>query len=146
MNATGGPRPAISDDEILRCFEVMAELRPQLRREDFLPTVRQMQREGYQLACLEEHGNVVAVAGYRISHSFFLGRSLFIDDLVTAAATRGRSHGARLLDWLRDQARAAGCTVVHLESGTQRERAHKFYFTQGFTINAFHFQQRLDDA
>lgn len=136
---------AETDAEIMACHAVMAELRPHVARTEFLPRVRAMQAEGYRLACLREHGTVVAVAGYRIASSFWLGRHLFVDDLVTAAAARSSGHGATLLHWLQQTARDAGCAFIDLESGTQRGRAHRFYFAQGFTIDAYHFCRRLDD-
>lgn len=32
---------------------------------------------------------------------------------------------------------------LHLDSGTHRGRAHKFYFDQGFTIASYHFSEAL---
>ena len=40
---------ARTDAEVEACFEVMRELRPCIRREDFLPIVREIEREGYAL-------------------------------------------------------------------------------------------------
>lgn len=41
---------ANSDSDILACFDTMAELRPHLIKDDFLATVKDMQKGGYQLA------------------------------------------------------------------------------------------------
>jgi hypothetical protein len=35
------------------------------------------------------------------------------------------------------------CNYLHLNSGTQRERAHKFYFKQGFSIASYHFSKNI---
>jgi len=43
------PRIAISDTEILNCFDTVAELRPHLKKDQFLATVREMEKGGYQL-------------------------------------------------------------------------------------------------
>lgn len=137
-------KTARTDEDIARCFEVMAELRPQLDREQFVPLVRQMATEGYCLAYIEAEGRVVTVAGYRISTNFYLGRHLYIDDLVTADTARSGGYGAQLLDWLRQQAKAAGCRCIDLDSGVQRGGAHKFYFAQGFSISAYHFVEAFD--
>lgn len=144
MNESRAPRRARSDEDIQRCFDVMAELRPHLEADRFVALVREMETEGFRLAYLEDQGRVVAVAGYRVSTNLFLGRNLYVDDLVTAADARSAGHGAVLLDWLRDQARAEGCTHLHLDSGTQRHRAHAFYLRHGMHIGSFHFLQRLD--
>ena len=139
------PVIARTDDEIEMCFDVMSELRPHLKRETFLETTRQMEDHGFQLAYLKYRGKVVAVAGYRISLNLFLGKHLYVDDLVTAESERSKGYGERLLDWLREEARSAGCNHLHLDSGTQRRDAHRFYFREGLTISSFHFSEELGD-
>jgi hypothetical protein len=64
---------AKTDREILSCFDVMNELRTQLKREEFLQTVRAMEVDGYRLAFIEDEGDVVAVAGFRIYSNLFMG-------------------------------------------------------------------------
>ncbi len=138
------PTLAISDADILRCHTVMHALRPHIARDDFVPRVREQQQEGYQLAFIEDGGDVVTVAGFRISSNLHMGRHLYVDDLVSAPAARSRGHGEAMLEWLRGQARAAGCSWLDLDSGTHRGRAHAFYFRKGMEIASFHFAQPLD--
>ena len=134
---------AETDEAILACYDVMAELRPHLAREAFLPTVRAMQKDGLRLACIRDGGRVVAVAGYRISTNLFCGRHLYVDDLVTADSERSKGHGKALLAWLRELAVRSGCDVFHLDSGVQRKRAHAFYEREGLALTAYHFSERL---
>ena len=139
------PQLAQTDAEIENCFEVMAELRPHIRSTTFVKTIREMEKHGYQLAYIEDQGAIVAVAGFRISTNLIMGKNLYIDDLVTASQTRSKGYGAIMMTWLRDLAKEAGCKVYHLDSGTQRGEAHRFYFRQGMTIMAYHFLERLDN-
>jgi GNAT superfamily N-acetyltransferase len=134
---------AETDEAILACYDVMAELRPHLARADFLATVRAMQQDGLRLACVREGGRVVAVAGYRISTNLFCGKHLYVDDLVTADAERSKGHGKALLAWLRALAVENGCDVLDLDSGVQRKRAHQFYLREGMELAAYHFSERL---
>ena len=134
---------AETDETILDCYEVMAELRPNIAREAFVPTVRAMQKDGLRLACVREQGRVVAVAGYRVSTNLFCGRHLYVDDLVTAEAARSKGHGKALLAWLRARAVAEDCEVFHLDSGVQRKRAHQFYLREGLELAGYHFSERL---
>jgi GNAT superfamily N-acetyltransferase len=134
---------AETDEAILDCYEVMAELRPHVAREAFLPAVRAMQKDGLRIACIREGGRVVAVAGYRVSTNLFCGRHLYVDDLVTAAAARSKGHGKALLAWLRARAVAEDCEVFHLDSGVQRKRAHQFYLREGLELAGYHFSERL---
>jgi GNAT superfamily N-acetyltransferase len=140
------PRIASADEEIARCYPAMSSLRPHIKDSEFVPLVREMESEGYRLAYIESAGEVVAVAGYRISTNLHLGKNLYVDDLATLPGSRSRGHGAALLDWLRKQAEGADCDALHLDSGVQRDRAHRFYFRHGFTISAYHFLFNKDAA
>ncbi|GJL65636.1 MAG: hypothetical protein NPIRA05_06070 [Nitrospirales bacterium] len=105
--------------------------------------VREMESEGYRLAYIEVEGNVVAVAGYRMLTNLFMGKTLYVDDLVTASTHRSKGYGKALVLWLREIAHEYGCHYYHLDSGTQRHEAHKFYFRQGFRIASYHFSEQL---
>ncbi len=134
---------AETDEAIADCYDVMAQLRPHVAREQFLPLVRSMQADGYRLACLRDGGRVVAVAGYRFGTSLFDGRHLYVDDLVTADSERSKGHGRELLAWLRALAVESDCDAFHLDSGVQRKRAHAFYRREGMEQCSLHFSVRL---
>ena len=134
---------AETDGDIVRCFSVLQQLVPKLVEEEFLATIRTQQSEGYQLAFLEHQGVVVSVAGFRIHHVLWSGKTLYVDDLVTDAGSRARGHGEALLHWLIDRARQIGCNTFSLDSGTQRQQTHAFYFRHGLRITDFHFQLPL---
>jgi GNAT superfamily N-acetyltransferase len=136
---------AESDTDILRCFPVMVQLRPHLVEAEFVTRVRRMQKEGFLLARLEEEGVVRAVAGYRFHEKLFSGRTLYVDDLVSDPAQRSKGHGAKLLAWLADQARARDCDLLELDSGVQRFDAHRFYFRERLKIASYHFARSLKD-
>lgn len=138
------PKIAVTNQELEMCFDVMTELRPHLTKSLYLSRVREAQKQGYQLAFLKDAGSVVAVAGYRIGTNLFMGKNLYVDDLVTCAKARSEGYGEALINWLRDTAQKSGCEVLHLDSGTQRDQAHKFYFKQGLSIASYHFSQKLE--
>jgi GNAT superfamily N-acetyltransferase len=130
---------AETDAEIERCFPVMAQLRPHLEPDAFVGVVRQQMAGGYRLAYLVDNGEVRAVAGYRVLDMLAHGRVLYVDDLVTDAATRSRGHGDGLFDWLCEEAWKDGCQHLHLDSGVQRAGAHRFYFRKRMQIASYHF-------
>ena len=122
----------------------MAELRPHLDEAGFLAQVgRQMKTQAYRIAYLEDAGEVVAVAGYRIVEMLMRGRTLYVDDLVTTETKRSGGYGSRLFDWLIEQAKAADCDQFHLDSGVQRYGAHRFYLHKGMDITSHHFAIQL---
>lgn len=134
---------AVTDTDIENCFDVINELRPHLVKDQFVETVRSMENQGFKLAFVQVDSQVVAVAGYRIYNNLYMGKHCYIDDFVTASAYRSKGYGEKMIAWLRHQALQAGCDFSHLNSGTHRGRAHKFYFDQGFTIASYHFSQAL---
>jgi GNAT superfamily N-acetyltransferase len=134
---------AETDDEIARCFPVMAYLRPHLLETEFVRYVHAQQAEGYKLAFLEDVGAVVAVGGFRVMEMLATGRTLYVDDLVTDETKRSRGFGKALLDWLEEFARKAGCETFSLDSGTHRNEAHAFYFRERMRVTSFHFAKKL---
>ncbi len=136
---------AKTDADIANCFDCMQQLRPAIERATFVSRVRVMEKEGYRLAGIAADGKIVAVAGYRYMHTLFGGDTLYVDDLITLPADRSSGYGAALIDWLREQAKQRGCDMLHLDSGVQRARAHRFYFATGFHVNCFHFAQALNE-
>jgi GNAT superfamily N-acetyltransferase len=136
-------RLAETDDEIAGCFPVLVQLRPHLRREEFLSRARAQEREGFRLAFLADEGGVRSVAGFRLMNFLFSGRTLYVDDLVSEEQHRSRGYGAALFDWLVEHARRAGCERFSLDSGTQRVDAHRFYLRKRMRIASFHFDLPL---
>lgn len=132
-------RLAETDEEIERCFTVMSQLRPHLVQAEFVSRVRSQMQQGYHLACALDGDEVASVAGYRISRSLSWGKYLYVDDLVTDEARRSRGFGKALLQWLVAEARRQGCQQLHLDSGTQRKDAHRFYEREGMGMLAHHF-------
>lgn len=131
---------AKTDEEVMDCFEVMKQLRPQLKEDTWLSTIRSMQGEGYNLAYLTKEGVVVAVAGYYICNKLSVnGKSLYVYDLSTDERFRSSGYGKRLLEDLKELARNKDCETIELDSGVQRFGAHRFYLREGFHIASHHF-------
>ncbi|MBD8078696.1 GNAT family N-acetyltransferase [Cellulosimicrobium arenosum] len=85
----------------------------------------------------------LGVAGWRVIANTSTGRKLYVDDLVTASGVRSGGVGAALLGELERRARAAGCTVLDLDSGVQRFDAHRFYLRERLSIVSHHFAKTL---
>jgi GNAT superfamily N-acetyltransferase len=90
-------------------------------------------------------GGVRGVAVYRVHENTHPGLHMYVDDLVTDAASRSSGVGAALLSSLETTARERGCVALKGDSGTARQRAHAFYFRQGYAIIGFHFNKAFVD-
>ena len=134
---------AQTDADLLRCFPVVAELRPHFTQEQFLERIRRQREAGRHLAFVEDAGEIRCVAIYRILENLAWGRFLYVDDLVTTEAARSKGWGRRLFAWLVGQARHQGCDQLHLDSGVHRFGAHRFYLRAGMDITCHHFALKL---
>ncbi len=123
---------------------VLLELRPHLTPESLSAIYREGHPQGLRFTALYEDGRCLAVAGWRVLATTFAIRKLYVDDLVTSSAQRGRGRGRALLGELERRAREAGCQVLDLDSGSARTDAHHFYFREGLRIMSFHFSRPLD--
>jgi GNAT superfamily N-acetyltransferase len=135
---------ANSDEEIQRCFPVMAQLRTQIVAGDFVARIRGLQQNaGFFLASLVDGGEVRCVAGFRVSDTLYSGRYLYVDDLVTDGACRSAGYGGQMFDWLVAHAKKNNCEVLTLDSGVQRFAAHRFYLSHRMDISCHHFSLKL---
>ncbi len=131
------------DQRLDEIHPVMRELRTELSLQGFRDIYREGHPLGYRVVGLFDQGECRAAAGYHLTHGFLHGRFMYIDDLVTAARWRSKNYGRALNDHLAETARAAGCSKVQLDSGTQRCDAHRFYFRERYSITSFHFSRDL---
>jgi GNAT superfamily N-acetyltransferase len=134
---------SISDPRLLQLAEpVHRQLRPQLDA-NYAANVQRVFATGGEMCVALDGDRVAGLALFRVYENTSLGQHLYVDDLVTDELARSRGVGKALFDFLSGVARERGCKAVTLNSGTQRERAHAFYFREGFTIRAFHFVKPL---
>jgi len=135
---------AVTDQEIQSCFPVMAQLRPMISADSFAKTVRVLMNEGYELASLTVNGAIKSVAGFKVQTNLFLGKHLYVEDLVTDVGSRSNGYGEQMIEWLKVYGKESGCSAIHLDSGVQRHDAHKFYLNQEMKIICYHFLTELD--
>jgi GNAT superfamily N-acetyltransferase len=86
---------------------------------------------------------VRGVTVFRMVDRTVSGREMYCDDLVSDEVKRSTGVGRALVAYMEALARERGCNVLTLDSGTQRQQAHKLYFREGFTVTAFHFVKPL---
>ena len=135
---------AVTDIDILKCWKALKELRPHLLENNFLPAIKEMISEGYQLAFIEgENGYAVSIIGFRYLQFTFNGKHFYIDDLSTLPEVRGKGYGSKLLDHVTELAKQNGYKVITLDSGHQRYDAHRLYLNKGFTIASHHFSKMV---
>ncbi|SDS30342.1 Acetyltransferase (GNAT) family protein [Pseudomonas asplenii] len=127
------------------CFALMRELRPRLDDEQsFVEQVFRQGEQGYRLLALREHGQVIGLAGFRVTENFLYGRFVYVDDLLVTASQQRRELGAGLLEEVRRYTQALGYRYLVLDTGLHMPLAQRFYFRQGLLAKGMHFCQDLE--
>lgn len=127
---------------LVRAEAVHRQLRPQLPT-DYVGRMGEVFAKGAQMALVVDGDAVLCVALWRVIENTADGRRLYVDDLVSDEGRRSQGAGKMMLDWLETQAGTLGCTALTLDSGVQRQRAHRFYFREGMHIASFSFKKAL---
>jgi GNAT superfamily N-acetyltransferase len=138
-------KEATTETDLRRIFPVIQVLRPHIASPDELiaRVGRQQKQSGWRLIYVEDAGEPVAVASFRISEWLAWGKALYVDDLVALESHRGLGFAESLMNWMEALARREGCAEFHLDSGTHRLGAHRFYHRLKLSITSFHFSRRL---
>lgn len=141
--AVSGPGGAVADEALLAEAEpVHRQLRPHLPA-DYRRRMGEVLASGAEMAVAVREGRVVGVTVFRVIEKTFTGRELYCDDLVTDEAMRSTGAGKAMIGYLERVGRERGCDVLALDSGTQRQQAHRFYFREGLVVGSFHFSKTL---
>ena len=129
--------------EWLRLAEaVHRQLRPHLPV-DYIGRMKEVFAGGGEMSVCVRDGSVRGITVFRVTEKTFSGREMYCDDLVTDEAERSTGVGRMLMQHLETVAASRGCDCLALDSGCQRQRAHKFYFREGMVIPAFHFSKPI---
>jgi len=135
-------RGAVVDEALLRAAEpVHLQLRPQLAGR-YLERMHEVFASGAEMAVAVVDGAVAGITVFRVIEKTHSGRELYCDDLVTDETRRSTGVGHALIQYMERICRERRCDTFALDSGCQRQKAHKFYFREGMTILAFHFSKK----
>ena len=130
----------LADEQLLRAAErVHRQLRPHLK--DYVARMKEVIAGGAEMAVVVVNGEVAGITVFRVLEKTYSGRDLYCDDLVTDETKRSTGVGRALMQYMEGICRERQCDNFSLDSGVQREQAHKFYFREGMTIKAFHFSK-----
>jgi len=142
IRITDDNRQVVEPEWLQRAERVHRQLRPQLPP-DYVGKMHAVFGSGGEMCIVVESSQVVGVAVFRYYENTSSGRKFYVDDLVTDEMFRSGGVGHAMLAFLEKLARDRGCDTLDLDSGTQRTRAHKFYFREGFVVPAFAFRKQL---
>ncbi len=142
VDVTDAQGSVVESGWLSRAEGVHRQLRTKLPM-DYPAKMKRVFAGGGRMLIAANGDTVVGVAIWRVHENTFNGVQMYVDDLVTDESQRSHGVGHALMDALQKKARELGCESFTLDSGTQRQQAHKFYFREGMIVNAFHFDKKL---
>jgi GNAT superfamily N-acetyltransferase len=110
---------------------------------DYRAKMQRVFAGGARMVVATQGDAVCGLAVWRVLENTAIGVHLYVDDLVSDEAQRSLGVGHALMQWLEQRARALSCVALVLDSGTQRTRAHRFYFREGMAVVCFNFMKDL---
>lgn len=96
------------------------------------------------LLCALLDGEIIGFCAYAIMNNLWQeGYISYIYAMVVDEKLRGKGFGSKLIAEAINKSRSQDMKRVELDSGFQREKAHKFYEKLGFEKRAFLFSYTL---
>ncbi|MBU6467919.1 MAG: GNAT family N-acetyltransferase [Betaproteobacteria bacterium] len=134
----------IRQDLLIQAESLHRSLRPSIPN-PYLEAMRAVFNSGAEMSVAMEGDQLCGLVVYRITTNTMVGKKIYSEDLVADPKAPVKGVGHLMMDYLKEVGKQRGCVSLELESGTQRDQAHRFYFKEGFVIKAFGFKQSLID-
>ena len=99
--------------------------------------------DNYHCFGLYQDGELVGISGGWITVRIYSGKQLEIDHFVIDETIRSGGLGKLFVTHIENWAIKNGCKTVELNAYVQSDRAHKFYFQNGYKVLGFHFQKKI---
>ena len=117
----------IETDSLEKAFPLINQMRGHLTLEKYIEFVKLMKPYGYKIVCLFENDEIVSYAGFAKQINLYYGHHIWVYDLITAEAKRGKGYGRILLSHIEQYAKDNMLSCVALSSSFKRKEAHRFY-------------------
>jgi GNAT superfamily N-acetyltransferase len=130
-------------EEMKDSYDLLKELGYSHSLETYFNYLEDMIPKGYKQMAMLEDNKCVALSGFWMSTKLFCGPYVELDNFVVAASHRSKGIGSLLCNFIEERAKQSGCNIAVLDAYVYNERAHQFYFRQGYIIRGFHFLKKL---
>jgi GNAT superfamily N-acetyltransferase len=125
-----------------KILPLAVELNPDIKPDIVAQRLRDM-LETSSYTCFGGYadGELVGVCGAWITTRLYSGKQIELDNGIVKQSLRSQGFGKAFLDFIQKWAADNGCAAIELNSYVTNAPGHKFYFSNGFKIIAFHFQR-----
>ena len=139
-------RPAVTEvfDNIYPLFEQLWPNKP-INREALRDVFdRGVTSQTDELLCAVSDGVIIGFCAFAVVNNLWQeGAIAYVYTMVIDEKFRGSGYGSKLMREVLTLAKSKGLKRVELDSGFQREQAHRFYQKLGFEKRAYLFSYIL---
>jgi len=129
-------------EEILKTFDVLAQIYDNLNYETYVEDILNMMQRGYRMAAVfEDDGQCIGTIGIRIIRKLHYGKAVEIEDFMIDRKKRGIGVGKMLLRWVEWQAATFGCKNIIGNLETKRLESQKIFSREKFILDGFLFRK-----
>ncbi len=93
------------------------------------------EKDLFQCYVAEQRGEVIGMALYYFVYYTWVGKSMYLEDLIVKEDHRGKNIGTMLMEKIMEVAREENCKRFRLQVLTWNEPAISFYEKHGFTVD-----------
>ena len=129
--------------EMLQQFRLLKQLNTQLQKDDCKKMFPEMIKSGYRMIGAFDNKNCVGISGFWVGTKIWCGKYIEPDNLVIDENYRSAGIGKMLMDWIITEGKKLSCKVSVLDTYTNNDKSHRFYFREGYVIKGFHFYKEL---
>ncbi len=130
-------------EEWASMFALIKHQNKEMTKKEFTRLLAEMRPRGYRCIGAYLSGELVGIMGFWISFRFWCRKYIDIDNVVVDEKHRGRGIGRKMLLWVEKEGRRENCQMAVLDSYTTAQKAHRFYFREGYAILGYHFTKYL---
>ncbi len=125
-------------------YPLVKQMNPELEEAAFRHIQDEMILEGYQcVGAFDQDNNLCGMCGFWVTHRFYCGKSIRIENIVVCQSMRNKGIGEALMQWVNDEAKRIECCAVVLDAYVENKRSHDFYLKQDLSIVGLHFMKVL---
>jgi GNAT superfamily N-acetyltransferase len=134
----------IAENEILRVYAVLKELRPHISEEEFVEIYKHAhEADDYTFYGYFVNNDCVGLMGLRYLNDYVHRFHLYIDDLVVSKDHRSQQIGAKLLKFAEALALKKSCTGLRLSTGVDNKDGMRFYEREHWALRAVVFKKKV---
>ena len=102
---------------------------------------RMFEFDNYKCFGFYENEKLIGLSSGWITVKLYSDKQLEMDNVIMDESFQSKGYGKVFISEIETWAKENDCKTVELNAYVQNDKAHKFYFKQGYKVIGFHFQK-----